>query len=258
MDKKKKAAIQKQEDQALTRALVWFAGAMVVEFLLLLVNNVFTRGVPSWSFANALCNFLPILAVVFLAGAVGAGVWCWKGTKAKQELAFMPMVLAVVLLTLCGCALVLGISISAMELLCVLVPAGAVLALVYYLYQKEFFTSVCAVAVSMLGLWLVRKNTGLHDVIVTAYVVLAALALIALLVLVLKAGKNGGVLKLGAVRLVFNPKNGGLTPAVISGLAGLVAVVAGLILGSVAAFYLLFALLGWLLVLLVYYTVKLM
>ncbi len=258
MDKKKKAAIQKQEDQALTRALVWFAGAMVVEFLLLLVNNVFTRGIPSWVFANGLSNALPYIAAVLVIGAVAAGVWCSKRTKAKNELAFLPMVLAVALLELAGSAVVLRISVSAMDLLCVLVPAGAVLALVYYLYQKEFFFSVCAMGLSMLGLWLVRKNSGLHTVIVTAYAVLAAVLLVALLVLALRTRKNNNVFQFKAVRFVFNPKHGGLVPVMVSCLLGIAALVAGLVLGSVVAFYLLFALLAWLLVLLVYYTVKLM
>ena len=175
MDKKKKAAIQKQEDQALTRALVWFAGAMVVEFLLLLVNNVFTRGIPSWVFANGLSNALPYIAAVLVIGAVAAGVWCSKRTKAKNELAFLPMVLAV-----------------------------------------------------------------------------------ALLVLALRTRKNNNVFQLKSVRFVFNPKHGGLVPVMVSCLLGIAALAAGLVLGSVVAFYLLFALLAWLLVLLVYYTVKLM
>lgn len=258
MDKKKKAAIQKQEDQALSRALIWFAGAMVVEFLLLLVNNIFTRGIPSWTFANALANALPYIAAVCLVGAVAAGVWCHKRTKADDALAFLPMVLGVVLLVLSGSTVLLRLSLSALDLLCVLVPAGAVLALVYYLYQKEFFFSVCAMALSMLGLWLVRKNTGLHDGIVGAYVVLAGLLLAALLVLAIWVKKNNGVLAIKSVRMVFNPKHGGLLPVMVSCLLGLAALVAGAVLGSVTAFYLLFVLLAWLLVLLVYYTVKLM
>ena len=256
MDKKKKAALQKQEDQALTRALVWFAAAMVVEFLLLLVNNIYSGN--QYMLAYSVMKSMYIIAGVCLVGAVACGAWFVVRTRAKKELAFVPMVLTVTLLVMSVSAVLVRITVSALGLLCVLVPAGAVLALVYYLYQREFFLSVCAVAVSMLGLWLIRKNSGAHDLVVTAYVVLAALALIALVILAVWIKKNNGVLKLCCCKYTFNPKNGGMTPVMATGLICLAALVAGLLTGAVAAFYLLFALLAVLLVLLAYYTVKLM
>lgn len=256
MDKKKKAALQKQEDQALTRALVWFAAAMVVEFLLLLVNNIYSGN--EYMLAYSVMRSMYLIAGVCLVGAIACGVWCVTATKAKKELAFLPTVLSVTLLVMAVSAVLIRLSLSALGLLCILVPAGAVLALVYYLYQKEFFLSACAVALGMLGLWLVRKNSGAHNLIVALYVVLAALLLVALVALAARVMANKGVLKVGECKFVFNPKHGGLAPVMVSGILSLAALLAGYFVGAVAAFYLLFALLAVLLVLLVYYTVKLM
>lgn len=256
MDKKKKVALQKQEDQALTRALIWFAAAMVVEFLLLLVNNIYSGN--EYMLAYTVMRSMYYVAGLCVIGAAACGVWCVTRTKAKKELAFLPMVLTVTLMVVAVSAVLIRLYLSALGLLCVLVPAGAVLALVYYLYQKEFFLSTCAVALGMLGLWLVRKNSGAHDVIVTAYVVLAGLLLVALVVLAARIKGSNGVLKLGCCKYTFNPKNGGMMPVMVSCLLSLAALAAGYLVGALAAFYLLFALLAVLLVLLVYYTVKLM
>lgn len=256
MDKKRKAAIQKQEDQALTRALIWFAAAMVVEFLLLLVNNIY--GGNQYMLAYSLMKAMYFIAGGCLVAGGAAAFWCCKSTKAKGELAFFPMVLSVTLLVLAGSAVLVRMAMSALGFLTVIVPAGAVLALVYYLYQKEFFLSVCAMAISALGLWLIRRNSGAHDLMIWTYVVLACVVLAALLVLTLRIKGNNGVFQCKGLRFVCNPKHGGLTPVLVSCVIGMAALVAGVLLGSVSAFYLLFAVLAWLLALLVYYTIKLM
>ena len=179
--------------------------------------------------------------------------------NAEGELPFMGIVITTSLLAIgVSSALIVFFYRAAVQLLYLLVPAGAVLALVYYLYQKEFFFSACGVGGGMLGLWLVRKNIGTHDLVVNLYMVAGAVLLVAILLLTLTIKKNQGVLAVGERQYEILPKQSNFMLIVLSCAVSLLALLAGLLLGGTVAFYLLFVLLGWLFVLLVYYTVKMM
>jgi len=262
MENKKNAERKKQEDIALTRALSWFGAAMVLEFLLLLVNKYyvnFTADSASIAVALAMSTVIKVTTALGLIGAVVCGFFGWKNYKASGALPFLWLVLTAALLALgLGSGLIVLFYRAAVELLYILVPAAAVLALVYYLYQKEFFFSACGVGVGLLGLWLVRKNSGTHDLLVTLYTVAGAVVLLAILLLMLKLKKEQGVLTIKGTQYSILSKQSNYLPMFLSCALGLLALVAGLLLGSTAAFYLLFVLLAWLFVLLVYYTVKMM
>ena len=262
MENRKRADRKKQEDIALTRALIWFGAAMVLEFLLLLVNKYyvnFTADSSSIALALAMGTVLKVTAAAGLIGAVISGVYSWKRMNVAGTLPFMGIVITATLLAIgVSSALIVVFYRPAVQLLYLLVPAGAVLALVYYLYQKEFFFSACGVGVGMLGLWLVRKNIGSHDLLVSLYMAAGAVLLLAILLLVLKLKKGQGVLAVGEKKYEILPKQSNFMLIVLSCVVSLLALFAGLLLGGTVAFYLLFVLLGWLFVLLVYYTVKMM
>ena len=198
MENKKNAERKKQEDIALTRALSWFGAAMVLEFLLLLVNKYyvnFTADSASIALALAMSTVVKVTTALGLIGAVVCGFFGWKRYKASGTLPFLWLVLTVALLALGVCSgLIVLFYRAAVDLLYILVPAAAVLALVYYLYQKEFFFSACSIGVGLLGLWLVRKNSGTHDLLVTLYAVAGTVVLLAVLLLVLKLKKAQAVL----------------------------------------------------------------
>lgn len=262
MENKKNAARKKQEDLALTRALIWFGAAMVLEFLLLLVNKYyvnFTADSASINLALAMGTVVKVTTALGLAGAAVCGFFGWKKAKADKALPFLWLVLTVSMLALgFGSGLIVLFYRAAVELLYILVPAAAVLALVYYLYQKEFFFSACSVGVGLLGLWLTRKYNSTHDLLITLYSVAGAVVLLAILLLVLKLKKDHGVLTLKGTQFTVLPKQSCYLPMILSTIIGLAALAAALLLNGTAAFYLLFALLAWLFVLLVYYTVKMM
>jgi hypothetical protein len=136
-----------------------------------------------------------------------------------------------------------------LRMLLLLIPALAGLALVYYLYQKEFFLSAAAIGLSVVGLWFVRISAaGVESVLMAVgVVVLGALAL--------WLKKRDGALT-SALRLL--PKRAGYSVILASCLAALLALAAAMVLGASAAYYLLFVMIAWLFALLVYYTVKLM
>lgn len=262
MENSNRADRKKQEDIALTRALIWFAAAMALEFLLLLVNKYyvnFTADSTSIQLALALGTVLKVTAVLGALGAVLSGVFGWKRIKQGQAFPFLTVVLTSVLLAIgISSALIVVFYRSAVQLLYILVPAGAVLALVYYLYQKEFFFSACGVGVGLLGLWLVRKNIGTHDMLVNLYMAAGTVVLLAILLLALKLKKEQGMLTIKNKQYVILPKQSNFLLIVLSCVVSLLTMLAGLLLGGTVAFYLLFILIAWLFVLLVYYTVKMM
>ena len=194
-----------------------------------------------------------------LAGAAVCAFLCWKGWLNEGKLSFPLALVGWFLLAVSvSSILIVKFNAAAVHLLYLLVPAGAVIALVYYLYQREFFFSVCAVAAGMLGLFVVRKNGGRYDVIVTVYVVLACAALLAGLALLYKLKQSGGALQVKGKELRILSRQANPLPVALSFAVSAAAMAAGRLLGATAAYYLLFVMMAWLFVLLVYYTVKLM
>lgn len=260
MNERKKTAQRQQEDIALNRAMLWFGAAMVLELLLLLINRYFV------DFPMDQVKVALVLEKVLIAAAglgVLSGVVCaalaWKKLGAGQAYPFRLVLGGTWLFALGVCsALVVRFGQSAMQLLYVLVPAGAVLALVYYLYQKEFFFSACGAGVGLLGLWLVRKNVGTHDLLISVYMVLGVVFLLGLAALMLRLKKTGGVVTVKGKAVELLNKQSNFPLVILSSLVSLLIMLAGLVLGATVAFYLMFALLAWLFLLLVYYTVKLM
>lgn len=262
MEKQTKAAKHKQEDIALSRALIWFAAAMVLEFLLLLVNKYY---VDFSADAGAIAIALT-LEKVFKAFAVAgtlAGVVCaflyFKRTGEKASPFLLLVAGAVLLFSGIGSVVILRFWSAGVRALSVIVPALAVLALIYYLYQKEFFLSALAVSVGMFALWMVRQNLAAHRVIFAVYAVLAAALLAAVVTVTVSAKKNGGSVSLPGRKIPLLSKKGDGYALILTSCALSLALgAAGAFLGATAAFYLLIALAAWAFVLLVYYTVKLM
>ena len=133
-----------------------------------------------------------------------------------------------------------------------LVVAWAVLALVYYIYQREFFVAAAACGMSVLALWFVRYDrNGLAESIL----VLAAIAVVTAAVVWMK--KSRGTLP-GKLAIRFLPEDTNYAVALATCAASLAAPIAALLLGGTAAYYLIFVMVAWLFALFVYYTVKLM
>lgn len=246
-------AQQRKEDQALNRGLLWVCGAVVLEALLLLVNRYY--------FNASLSNPEPMLMLHSLMKAlrigglvVGVAAILWmvfqirKGRKAT-----LPLVVAVVGVALALCSyVVLTYDQSGMQMLFLLVPAWGGLALVYYLYQREFFLGASASGLSVMGLWFARYGGKLESLIALA-------AVFAITGLVLWLKKNGGKVqrKDGKSLRVLSKKTS--YPVILAScLLGIAFMVLSLVMGGTIVYYLILVMIAWLFALLVYYTVKLM
>ena len=256
MDKNQREARRRQEDKAFNRGLLWVGGAIVLELLLLLVNRYYINfNVSEPEGALLIHEVLRVVRIGGLAAGLVCLVWTglrfWRGGKVT-----LPAVLSLVCWILAVCAHVCIVFRKAgVQMLFLLVAAMALLALVYYLYQRELFPAAAASGLAILGLWFIRYQ-GRSFSLETGLVLLG---LAALLVFVLWLKKGDGVIRRGGGReMRLMPKGANYWASLISCAAGLAAVLASLALGPSAAYYLIFAMIAWLFGLLVYYTVKLM
>lgn len=254
MDKNQREARRRQEDQALNRGLMWVGGAIVLEFLLLLVNRYYINfRVSEVDLAEMILNTLKVLRIAGAVVGVLAMVWTVLRFRKGQKTG-LTLVLALACGALAVCAhITLAFRDAGVQMLFLMVPAWAGLALIYYLYQREFFLGAVASGLSILGLWFVRcgVRVGLETILTLVGVLLVAAAALWL-------KKNNGVWKQGEREVRLMPKKTSYPLILASCLVGLLALLAAIALGANLAYYLIFAMVAWLFALLVYYTVKLM
>lgn len=253
MDKKQREARRQQEDIALQRGLLWVAGAVVLEVLLVMLNRFYV----SYSLSDsgiqiflALHKVLLVVRMVVPAAAVLALVWtAWK-MKEKKSYA-LQLILAIALAAVSVCVHVaIKFRGDGMTMLYWLVIAWAVLAMVFYIYQREFFLGASACGMSVLALWFVRYGGRPEALLLTAAILIVGLAALWL-------KKYDGALD-GKDELRFLPKGSSYGVLLVTCAASLAAVAAAMLAGGTAAYYLVYVMIAWLFALFVYYTVKLM
>jgi len=255
MDKKQREARRHQEDIALQRGLLWVVGAIVLEALLVLVNRFYVNYSLSEAGVQTYLALHQVMCALRLAAPVAAVLaLVWTGWQLKQDKKFgLPLILAIALAAVSVCAHVaIKYRGPGMSMLYWLVIAWAVLAMVFYIYQREFFLGASACGMSVLALWFVRYGvSGRPETIL----ILAAIAVVTAAALWLK--KSGGALP-GKKPVQFLPENTNYVVLLATCAASLVAVIAAMIVGAAVAYYLMFVMVAWLFALFVYYTVKLM
>ena len=255
---KKEQQIQRarQEDAVLVKVLWWIVGAVVLEALLLLLNQVYFSYTPAQiAMVQAIRSVLTVLAVALPVCFVVLAVWAWKARKSGKHAA-LAAALAVIALALAVCAVVLRLfSESGMHLLYVAVPAVAVLALIYYLYQREFFFAAVLSALGILGVKVVPYRVSFPEIAYT-YAIVLGVVLVGAVVVFCIMQTAGGKLKLGGKWVEILPKSANYVLLYVTCAVVAVVVIAALVLGALTLLY--GVLVAWLLILAVYYTVRLM
>lgn len=162
MNKKEQQAQRaKQEDVVLNKVLWWIVGAVVLEVLLLLLNKVYANyTVEQIELAKSLRDVFSVLMIALPICFVVLLIWAVAARK-SGKFTRLSSVLAGVMLALAVCAVVIRVfDESGIRLLYVAVPAVAVLALIYYLYQREFFFAAVLSALGLLGVKVVPYHFG--------------------------------------------------------------------------------------------------
>ena len=172
---------ERQEDVVLNKVLWWIVGAVVLEFLLLLLNRFYSYYTPDGiALAQALRTVFTVLGIVLPLCFLALLAWyrsarrSGKGTRLSGALTLIALALAV-------CAVVIAVfRASGIQFLYIAVPAVAVLALIYYLYQHEFFLIAVLSALGILAVHLVPR-ADLSALIAYGYAVALAVILAAAL-----------------------------------------------------------------------------
>ena len=252
MNKKEQQAQRaKQEDVVLNKVLWWIVGAVVLEVLLLLLNKVYANyTVEQIELAKSLRDVFSVLMIALPICFVVLLIWAVAARKSGKFTRLSSV------LALAVCAVVIRVfDESGIRLLYVAVPAVAVLALIYYLYQREFFFAAVLSALGLLGVKVVPYHFG-FPAIAYGYAVVLGVALVGAVVVFRVMQAAGGKLRLKGNWVEVLPKSANYALLYVT--CGVVAavVIAALLLGGLAVLY--GVLVAWLLILAVYYTVRLM
>lgn len=256
MKQEEKKTKKQREDQALNRVLWWFGGAVALEFFLLLLNRYYLGfEADEIAAARGLAVFLKVLALAGLAAMGASGAW-WHKRRKEKGATLAPGACFVTAAALSVCAVVAVIWPSTgVQVLYIAVPAVAVLALVYYLYQREFFLVAVEGAATLLAMWGYRKLIDAAPAGAYALCGVVAAAVAAVMTATWLIQKRGGEWKGWKL---FSKQTVGLPLVYVGGGIALCAIAAAVIAGATAAYAALFAVVAWLFAAAVFYTVRLM
>lgn len=191
MQPKKRAERLRKEQETMSRVVNIFLVGIAAEFYLLTMHKRLTGSAAQMAGAVKVLRVLGWAGLVLaVAGLVLALV---KRADPKLRKAGFCGLLGGGFLAVSN-VLMYVLYPRAGSFFCALVPILAVLALVYYLFQREFFVSSVILSGTMFTLWVLGKGLGTEKwngmVIAGAVVVLVGLAVFA--VLTRKVEKNEG------------------------------------------------------------------
>ncbi len=260
MNKNRNDEQRHQEDIALSRGLVWVGVAVVLELLLLLVNkyyiNIYTTA-ESIAAAYAVLNVLKVVRIAGLAAAAVCGVWAAMKFK-KNEDSRIPVMLALIsaILVFC-CHVIMNFQGAGVHMLYMLVPALAALALVYYLYQKDFFCCAALSGMGVVALWLIRHGVN-NAFTVYGFLILMGVVLVLGAVILGGVRQTDGELAVAGRKVRVLPDDANYLVLLATAVVNIAVVAAAMLMGGTIAYYLLYVMIAYLFGLLVYYTVKMM
>ena len=253
----KRVQRRKQEDAAFNKMLLWLAGAVGVEVLSLLVRRLYINvrltevGVAVMSALNV---FFKVFRFVGILLVIAGCVWTVLTYKKKGR-PILPLACTGGALWLWLAAfLCYNYQVAGARILCFIPAVIAILAAVFFLYQREFFWNVALGGIGLAALWVFRQIYMEHPrMTYCGFAVVWVLMVLAAVTAVKISRKNG---KLGTLRVM--PVEAGYVPVYLTCAIVAAALIAALVLGVSAAYYVMAVLAGWLFCLAVYYTVKLM
>ncbi len=257
MKKADRSAKKQREDQALNRVLWWFGGAVVLEFFLLLLNRFYfvENNGANVELSRGVFQFLRVFAWACLAAAVILGVLAFlRRKKGGKTLALTGCCAAAGILALCAFVAGFWGGYGAVRFLYVCVPVAAVLVLVYYLYQREFFLVALQGGAALFALWFYYNFFGRANGLVYAVAATVLVLTAAAVALFVVLQRSKGVL--GKVRLL--PRRTNYLPLYIAAGVTVLAVLAALLFGLTVAYGAIFGVVAWLFGAAIYYTVRLM
>lgn len=256
MENNKQQTRRKQEDMTLNKLLIWFGLAIGYEVVVLLLKRFYInfRSEREIYFAVGLTNVFQVLQWVGPILTVAALVWLIYSRRQGKPLKVPAICTAALLALSLTVVVAYRFSTNGVDFLSAVAPAAAVFALIYYLYQRDFFCNALFTAGGILSLWLYRRFYATHPTAIILGFVLGWLLLAAVVYLVACLSRQNG--KWGKRQLF--PKNTPYLPTYVTCGITALTMISAIAFGSAAAYYAIFVLVIWLFCMAVYYTVRMM
>ena len=253
-EKGKREQRYQEEDAAFNKMLLWLAGAVAAELLIMLIRQLYVNFVAGETVVIVINTFFRVFSILGAVLTAAGAVWAVLNQR-KGKSVVMP----------CACAAAAAgvwvLSVLSyylydfgMKIMLLLPAMAAVLIVVYFLYQRVFFFNALLTAGGLLVLWLYRQYFINHPTVIRLFFAAEFVLLAAGLVLSLLLRRGDG--KLGGLRVL--PPDAGYGMTWITCAVTAAALALTLALGTAAGFYLLFGLVAWVFVQAVFYTVQLM
>lgn len=253
-DKGKREQRHSKEDAVFNKMLLWLAGAAVVELFLLLVKQAYVNMLVGSQVQMLLTYFFRVFSFLGVAAVAGGIIWAVVNYR-KGKRVTLPCILTAVAAGLWVLSVFAYFLFDAgVNIVMVLPAVAAVLIVVFFLYQRVFFFNALVAAGGLVGLWLYRQYYSTYPRVITALFVVGFVAVAAALALTFLLRQGDG--KLGGARVM--PAGTGYAATWITCGATALVLVLTLVLGTAAVYPLLFALVGWVFIQAVFFTVKLM
>lgn len=250
-----------EHDDVTNRVLTAFGGGV----LLIIASSMMRRGLnyaASILFTLKFIDVAIIASIVLCCAGIVLNIWqiSKKKYNAKTLINGTGLLLFSALFGFCAYLMIGFGAENAIRTIYVLIPAFAMLYLIYSVYPREFFVCSCVLSSTALFTWLLSRSigsnamTGAVPLFFACGVAVCAITEIGFLL----SAKSGGVLKIGKIKIqLFGPHTKHLMIAIVCA-ACVALLVATLFLGAPYGYYAMFAAISALFVMAVYYTVKMM
>ena len=253
-EKGKRERRQSEDDKVFNRMLLWLAGAVAVELLLLLLQKAYVDIIFDAMVAKALQSFFHVFSIVGAVAVAGCAVWAVVNRRGGKPTT-LPVIIAAVAAGLWVVSLLsFFMYAEGIRILMMFPAAAAVLIIIFFLYQRPFFFNAILTGGGLLALWLYKQYYMTHPRLTTACIIGGVVLLALAAVLALQLRKTDG--RLGSIRVV--PVESNYLMTFLTCAVTAVAMVLGLILGISLCQYLMFVLVGWMFVQAVFFTVTMM
>lgn len=256
MEKQKKTQRAQEEDALFVKMIYWVIGAAVLELLLLLLNRYYINdAIASTALFVTVQGAVVALCGIFPVCFVAALYWLVRRKQGEKDLTLpVSAVILTVALTICV-VVVFTLGSAGLKLMYMVVPGVAVLALVYYLYQREFFVMATLSAIALLAVRL-TSQIAIRPLVTYGYLVFLVVAFVAAILLAVLNAKGKGVTVGEKKFQLFQMQEINYLLLGVTCVLAVGVVVAALLTTLYAVYY--GVLVAWLLILAVFYTIKLM
>ena len=247
------------EDYVFRKMMLWCLGAVVAEVIMILFNRFYvharTDEIGAMAALDKVLMVLPFVGVIGFLVFLVLGLRIWRNDDPVHEGTAQFILCAAFLAVGVGCFVMRHYGTVGAPVVLAAIPCLGVLALLYYLFQKECFCCAIICFLTILGLWIYRVTSGGP----TAHVCMCVTAVLGIVGVQLgrKLQKSDGVLVRGERRTrLFQPD--AVYPAFyLTVIFAALVMIAAIVFGVAVAYYAIWVVVAWLFILAVFFTSKL-